>query len=912
MPDWVRHVRDHLALPELEPRREDELIQDLAQQLDDVYQDALARGESEEAAAAFARSQVGSWPVLARDLTEANAGSRRLGLDRLYERSEEAVLAASARRGRVGRWFDQARLDMVYGLRQLAAHRGFTIVALLTLGLGIGVNAAMFGVVRSLLSGAAQFPDPDRLVLVHRRTAEHRPLPIAEDEYRAISGRSGAFSQVAGFDNVERTLGGMTDALTVRAVTCSADFAAMLGLRPVLGRLPAPNEYLPGADPVVVITERLWRRAFAADPGVVGRSVTVDGAGHSIVGVLRESASMETLAYTAFDVVMPRSPGGRTAEGTPAAHRVIARLAPGVSRERAQAELMAVSAGLPQSGSAAGAVSTFHLQPLGEFLVPVSRRAMSATLLAAVVLVLLMACLNLASMYAARAGARGRELAIRAALGAGRGRILRQLMTECLMLAGAGGALGVMTGVWVLRVVALVDDAPLYVREAMRVDAGLFGYAFVLCLIAAVVFGLGPAVLAARASGDLVLRQRPSAAPATRRPVRLSSALVIAELAVGVPLLVAMSLVLRSLTGQLSADPGFQVDQLITMRIDLPAFRYGSDAARAVFAREALERLRVTPGTTSVGAASGFPIGARASFHVLAKVEGSQSAAPDEPDSVACTVVTPEFVETLGVPLLRGRRVTDGDTAVSDRVALVNRQLATRYWPGEDPVGRTIDLDPGSKNQRRVTVVGVVGDFGRGLQGGAPEPQVFVPNDQQPVSRLVVVARVSGDGGRVAQAMRQTIRDLDRDVPVSDVMTAAEIRRRWLRDDEVLTWFLSGLAGLALSLSVIGLYGLMAQVVAQRTREIGVRMAMGATRVQIARMVILRSARLSAIGLAVGGIASVPLGLAIATQLYGVSGADPRAFAFVGGLLLAAGVVAGYLPARRAARVDPVAALRCE
>ena len=912
MPDWVRHVRDHLELPQLEPRREDELIQDLAQQLDDVYQDALARGESEEAAAALARGQIGDWPALARELTEANASRRRLGLDRLHERSAEAVVAASERRGRLGRWFDQARLDVVYGLRQLVAHRGFTVVALLTLALGIGVNAAMFGVARSLLSGASQFPEPDRLVLVHRRTMDQRPLPVTEDEYLAISGRGGAFSQVAVFDNVERTLGGTSDALTVRAVTCSADFASMLGLRPVLGRLPAPSEFLPGADPVVVITERLWRRAFAADPGVVGRSVTVDGVGHSIIGILRESASMETLAYTPFDVVTPRSPGGRTAEGTPAPRRVIARLAPGVSRERAQAELASVSAGLPGEGSVAGSASTFHLQPLDEFLVPVSRRAMSATLLAAVALVLLMACLNLASMYAARASARGRELAIRAALGAGRGRILRQLMTECLMLAGAGGALGVVTGVWVLRAVGLVDDAPLYVREAMRVDAGLFGYAFVLCLIAAVVFGLGPAVLAARASGDLVLRQRPSAAPAARRPARLSSALVIAELAVGVPLLVAMSLVLRSLTGLMSADPGFQVDRLITMRIDLPAFRYGSDAARAVLAQEALDRLRVTPGITSVGAASGFPIGARASFRVLARVEGSPTAASDEPDSIACAVVTTDFIETLGVPLLRGRGLTVRDTAVSDRVALVNRQLATRYWPGGDPVGRTIDLDPGSKNQRRVTVVGVVGDFGRGLQGASPEPQVFVPNDQQPVSRLVVAARVSGDAGRVAQAMRRTMRDLDRDVPVSDVMTAAEIRRRWLRDDEVLTWFLSALAGLALSLSVIGLSGLMAQVVAQRTREIGVRMAMGATRGQIATMVILRSARLSAIGLAVGGMASVPLGLAIATQLYGVSGADPRSFALVGGLLLAAGVVAGYKPARRAARVDPVVALRCE
>ena len=337
MPDWVRHVRDHLALPELEPRREDELILDLAQQLDDVYQDALARGESEEAAAALARRQIGSWPVLARDLTEANAGSRRLRLDRLYERSEEAVLATPARRGRVGRWFDQARLDVVYGLRQLAAHRGFTIVALLTLALGIGVNAAMFGVARSLLSGAAQFPDPDRLVLVHRRTAEQRPLPITEDESLAISGRSGVFSQVAVFDNVERTLGGMTDSLTVRAVTCSADFAAMLGLRPVLGRLPAPSEYLPGADPVVVITERLWRRAFAADPGVVGRSVTVDGAGHTIIGVLRESASLDTLAYTPFDsgdaALSRRQDGGRDARRTPgdreARARSVTRTSPG-------------------------------------------------------------------------------------------------------------------------------------------------------------------------------------------------------------------------------------------------------------------------------------------------------------------------------------------------------------------------------------------------------------------------------------------------------------------------------------------------------------------------------------------------------------------------------------------------------
>ena len=912
MPDWGRHVREHLALPDLTARREEELIRELAEQLDEVYESALAGGASAGEAAAIARAQIRDWPALARDLVDANPGSRRPPADRWIERREHVAEESRTARGRILCWIEQLYLDVLYGLRQVLAHRGFTAVALLTLALGIGVNTAAFSVVRSLLSGASTFPEPDRLVLLHAR-ADRMVTPIAEAEYLELASRRGAFQQLAAFDTVSRTLTGITDPITARAVQCTADFAPILGLRPVLGRLPLRAEYLPGADPVAVITEPLWRRAFAGDPGVVGRSVTIDGVGYTVIGILPMSAGLETLAYTAFDVLVPLRFGRTAPDGSRPAHRVIARLAPGVTHARAGAELAGIAAGMAPMAGTAGPARTFVTQPLGEFLVPFSRRVASAALLAAVGLVLLVACLNLASMSVARTSARARELAIRAALGAGRGRIVRQLLTENVLLAAVGGVLGVLTGVWALRLANLAGDTPLYVREALTIDAGLLGYAFFLCLFAGLAFGLVPAALTARSAGGAGLRPDPGAGATSRAGGRLRNALVIGELAIGVPLLVAMGLVVRHLDGLMAADTGFRSDGIVTMRVDLPAFRYGSDAARAAFVREALDRLRAVPGIASIGAASRYPVGAAgATFGAAASVEGSRTSPPGEPDYLGYQVVTPGYIETLGVTLLRGRHLSGRDTATSGGVAVVNQRLATRYWPDTDPLGRTIVLSPGEKDERRITVVGVVADFGRAWQGGLPGPQLYVPYEQEAASRMVIVARTIGAASEAPRAMRQAIAHLDGDVPVSDVLTAADIARLWLRDDQVTAIFLSVVAALALSLGVIGLYGLMAHLVVQRTREIGVRMALGATRADVRWLVIRRSARLAAIGLAAGSVVAQPVGFAMATQRYGVSGADPVSFGLVAALLLGVSVVAAYVPSRRASRVDPIAALRCE
>ena len=912
MPDWIRHVRDRLSLPALDERREDELIQDIAQQLDDIYRDALGRGTSEDEAAAEAGGHIRDWHALARDLTDANAGRRKPHIDQWQQHCEAAFVGRQAHQYRIGGWFDQVRLDSLYGLRQLLTHRGFTCVAVLTLALGIGMNTAMFSVVRSLLTGASRFPDADRLVMVHATTADGRSAVVTDADYEELSRRRGLFSLVAMFDTIERTLGAVDDPLTVRVVSCSADFPALVGVRPLLGRRPGPTEYLPGADPVVLITERLWRRTFASDPGVVGRSITIDAVAHAIVGVLPESDSLDRLVYAPFDVLAPMGTVRAAGSDTPPTRRTIARLAAGATLDRARAELARVVSADPPIDLTAKSPKTFGLRSLDEALVPFSRRIMSAALLATVALLLVMACLNLASMLMARTSAREREFAIRAALGAGRGRILRQLMTESLMLAAAGGLLGVLVGAGVLRLVRIVGDAPLYVQEAARIDAALFGYAFLLCLITALVFGLTPAALTAKALGGATLRQGTGALTTPRARGRLRSALVIAELAIGVPLLVAMSLVLRHLDSLRSADRGFQVDRLVTMRVDLPAFRYDSDAKRTVFVRDAVDRLRAMPAIASVGASSGFPIGVGGYKAAPARISGSSTASDAQPESLAYKIVTPGYFDALGVALLLGRHVSDQDTAVSEGVAVVNRRLADRYWPGGDPIGRTIVMDPDGKNQRQVTVVGVVADFGREWEGSLPDPQLYVPHQQQPASRMVVVARTVGDPANVAAAMRQAVRHLDAEVPVSDVLTATEITRRWLRDDEIMAWFLSAMAALALSLSVIGLYGLMSQLVIQRKREIGVRLALGATPGDVGRMMLLRSSRLAATGLVIGAFVSVPVGLAMSNQLYGVAGTEPRSFALVAVLLLAAGVLAGYLPARRAARIDPTATLRCE
>ncbi len=799
---------------------------------------------------------------------------------------------------------------MRYGARMLLKQPGFTLIAVLTLALGIGANSAIFSVVNAVLLRPLPYREPDRLLALWvsnpERGVTSRPVSTPDfDDWRA---QNRVFEAIAAYPAVDTTGMTLTDQGAAEQLSTgyvTADFFTLLGVQAALGRALLPHEHEPGHDQVVVLSHGLWRQRFGADSGIVGKTLTLDGRGFTVVGVMPPGLQMPAAnvdIWVSLSLIGPdRVPRVRGNAWL----AVVARLKPGVTREQAHADMTTIARGLeqryPDSNRGLNAVTLISLH---EHLVGNAQPALLA-IFAAVGFVLLIGCANLSNLQLARFEQRHKELAIRAAIGAGRGRLLRQLLTESILLALLGGALGLLVAVWGKDLLLSFAPAGIPRLGESGLDTRALGFTLLISSLTGVIFGLAPAARLSGVELNEALKEGGKGAAGARRK-GLRDILVVAEVALALVLVIGAGLVAKSLYRLLRVDPGFKAENALTLQVNVPTYREPQRAQYVAFLQQALERVEQTPGVQAVGMVRPLPLrGAGESTNFT--VAGRPPSPPGQEPVAARRMISPNYFRAMGIALLAGRDFNAQDRGGAQPVAIISQNLARQFFPGQDPVGRSLNL-PGAAR----VIVGVVADVR--LQGLSLDatPTIYVPHAQDPRRGMTFVVRTDGDPLSLAGAIRSAIQTVNKDQPVIRIETMEQVVATSLGQSRFSAILLSLFAALALALAAVGIYGVMAYSVTQRTREIGLRMALGATSRDALRLVIAQGLKLALIGVALGLTGAVALTRSLKALLFGVSATDPLTFGGVAALLTVIALLACYIPARRAAKVDPMEALRCE
>ncbi len=793
------------------------------------------------------------------------------------------------------------RKDLTYALRSLIRNPGVSAIAVLTLALGIGANTAMFSVIYAVLLRPLPLREPDRLVTIWA-SIPHLNIRAAFVEYNTFAewwrARSRSFDSMAAFTPTSATLSLGDQPQRVKVLRVSAAYFSVIGVKPVLGRDFLPEEDQPGAARVAVLSDGLWKRSFGSDRGVLGRSITLDKNNYAVVGVLPADFDLAS-----EDVLTPIAQSTARGPGEPSVG-TYARLKRGVSVRAAQAEIDSLCRGwldqypYPKDWGA-------RVWTLRDFLVRDVRTSI-VVLEVSVALVLLIACANVANLLLARAGARQREIAVRSALGAGRGRIVRQLLTESALLGTAAAALGLPLA-WVAVRALVAADVSLPFLKRVSVNAPVLLFTVAAAVLTTILFGLAPAVAAAQAGLAENLKEGGRGAGEGVHRSRFRGALVIAEVALALLLVIGASLTIRSLARLQAVDPGFRPEGVLTTSLALPDSSYHDAARRVVFFRTLLERIAAIPGVKGAGMVSHLPFGGTKSGTDVV-VEGAPPPARGDRLIAFLRTSDPEYFRTLRVPLRRGRFFTPRDPS-GPPAAIINETMARRCWPGQDPVGKRFSTGgPGTW----LTVVGVIADMRSTSLADEPDLEYYLPHAMYPMPSMTLVVRTTMDPLRLTPAIGAAVHELDKDLAVSDVATLEQSVSRSISARRFSATLLGSFAGLALILAAVGIYGVISYSVTRRTREIGIRIALGAARGRIAAMIVGRALLLGASGIGIGVAASLALTRLLSSILYGVSPTDPAVFAAASFFLLAISALAAYLPARRAARVNPIIALRHE
>ncbi|MGH9522856.1 MAG: ABC transporter permease [Terriglobales bacterium] len=815
--------------------------------------------------------------------------------------------------------------DVRYALRNLAHARGFAAVAILTLALGIGATTAMFSVVNAVLLRPLPYRNPEQLVAINEFDSEHGVPEIPEHnlsypDYRAVAARSHSLQAVAPYFFSDYTVTGAGAPLHVEGEIVGANLFSLLGVQPALGRAFLPGEDAPGHF-VAIISDRFWREHFDADRSVIGRSIDLQGQSYTIVGVMPRGfqfvarSKPDDLWVTFSGKSEVDNPGDTpwTEQRGNRSTFVIARLKPGVTVAQANADLASIYHALaseyPDANLHIGMVARPELQHLVG-----STRTPLLILLGAVGLVLLIACANVANLLLARAAGRGREIATRAALGATRMRIVRQLVTESVVLSIAGGALGAGIATWAVSALLKLypDNLPRAVE--IGIDFRVLLFTAALTIVTGIVFGLLPAWRVS--SPNLAATMREGGRTSTAGPAhnRLRSAIVVAQTALGVMLLVGAGLLLRSFARLSRADMGIDPHHVLTADFDLSKTRYKPDQMDR-FVSDFLARVRTMPGVISAGGAMPLPMGGNDGWGIYFNIL-RHPVPPAQQPGADFHAVTAQFFETVKIPLLGGRTFDERDQRNSKPVMIISAALAKKYFPHEDPIGQMIKIGAGEgkarENYETREVIGVVGDIRSSVLTDPPGPAYYVPFPQLIWSVPTVVVRTSGDPNAIAPDINKILQSMDPEAPLYDVSTMGD----WLALDLGRARFqailLAIFAVVALLLTAIGLYGVIAYSVTQRTHEIGVRMALGASRTRVLAMVLSRGVQLTILGIALGVAGALALARVIATLLYEIPPRDPATYIMVCVVLGAVALLASYIPALRAARTDPMEALRYE
>jgi putative ABC transport system permease protein len=809
--------------------------------------------------------------------------------------------------------------DMRYGIRMLSKNPGFAIIAVLTLALGIGANTAIFSVVNTELLRPLPFRDSSRLVSV--ATANSRMHSsngsVSYPDFVDWRSQNQVFENVAAYTGATFTLTGRENPAHLEGASVSAETFDLLGVSPELGRAFQPGEDEPNHH-VVIISDRLWKQQFGGDPGIVGRTITLDNDGYTVVGVMPANFRFP-LQREPEAIWSTLSPLNETTDNSPpmVQHRgahfltCIARLKPGVTLAQAQAAMDVIASSLSKQYPDTNKYMSVQLSSEQDRLTGSIRPALLVMMIA-VGLVLLIACVNVANLLLARATARGREIAIRTAMGAGRIRVVRQLLTESLLLAIVAGIFGAALAFWGSDVLVRLSPENLPRVGEIHIDGWALAFTAALSLLTGILFGLAPALQSTHSNIVEALKEGSLSTTAGRSRHGLRSSLVIVEMALALILLVSAGLLIRSLIRLQDVNPGFDPHNVMTASLDLPDAKY-SDPQKAEFFRELIPQLQAIPGVQSAAAVFPLPMSGdeiRASF----QIEGRPVAKSDEPHtSVRC--VTPNYFTTMRIPLLQGREFTERDEASTTPVIIVNQAFAQQFFPGQDAIGKRIQAGisnsgPGTAPMREI--VGVVGNVK--FQDLITEfsPESYIPYGQLQFGSITIVARSSKDPEGLAKPIASAVQSLDKDLPTYSPKTVEQYLDGTIAVPRFNTFLLAIFAALAMVLTAVGLYGVISYTVAQRTHEIGIRMALGAQPGDMMRLVVGQGMRLALFGVGVGLVAALGLTRFLSSLLFGVSSTDPVSFAAVVAMLFAVVLLACYIPARRAMRVDPMVALRYE
>jgi putative ABC transport system permease protein len=865
-------------------KMEDELQAELQFHLEREREENIARGMTPEEARYAAIRSFG-------------------GVERVKEESRDV---------RGIRFLEEVWQDLRYGARMLAKKSGFTLIAVIMLALGIGANTAIFSVINAVLLRSLPYPQAERLVMIWQsggRQDEPGQMPLSPPELMDYRAGQRVFRHLAAHTMADANLSGDGEPERLRAAVVSEDWFAVLDTPPLAGRTFVAEEHRPQQNNSVVLSYGLWQRRFGGDIGALGRSVVINGRARTIAGIMpmrfrfpAEADLWLPLAFTPEQL----SPGFRSRHYLNA----IARCKDGITPAQAQENVRAIASRFPDEGPEGMPVRLVGLreQLVGQVKTPLY------VLLAAVGFVLLIACANVGNLLLSRTSARQSEMAIRQALGAGRRRLLRQLLTESMMLSLLGALFGTLLAWWGAKAMATLMTDVIPRAEEIRLDGRVLAFTFGLAALSGLLFGLAPAWQTGRLSrGGLIesLKQGAKGLAGSGRQ-RTRQSLAVTQIALALVLLMGAGLLLRSFCRLTRVDPGFKADQALAADIALPFARYDSAAKQAAFYQRLVERLQDFPGTQFVGIVSDLPLSgmnADRSYTHSGIPSNEQRRRPPSADYRHCS---PAYFSAIGMTLLRGRAFTEQDAPGAQPVAIVNQALARQIWPNEDAVGKQITFfSPQGLEPWRV-VVGVVGDVKHHGLNMETRPEIYVPHAQAPTSTMTLVMRAPGDATAMTASVREAVRALDADLPLFNVRTLEQLHNDTLAPQRFNLWLLGAFACIALALAALGIYGVLAYSVSQRTHEIGLRLALGAQARDVLRLILRQALALTLIGLAIGWLGALALLRLMQKLLFEVSPTDPLTFVVITLLLLAVSLLACYVPARRATKVDPLVALRCE
>jgi putative ABC transport system permease protein len=861
---------------------------ELAFHIDMVVAELTSQGMPEAEARERARRQFGDLGRARRDL-----------------RREEQGIERERRRADLG---NELRQDLTFALRQLRRSPGFAFVAVVTLGLGIGATTAIFSVVDGVLLRPLPYADAGALVRLRQVDARQSgggdtsPATFLDWRDRARSFERVAFFQYFGHD----VKGASGETISIDSWLVSEDYFAVLGVKPRLGRVFLPEEYRPGAAPVVVISSALWQQRYGGDPHVLGRREILDGVAHTIVGVMPVSFQFPEKRHIWAPKILTEEET-RVRAGNYLG--VVARLRPGVTLAAAQDDMNRVSRDLaaeyPRTNAKVGALVT----SVPNDVVGAVRPAL-LVLLGAVVCVLLVSCANVANLLLARGADRRREFAIRAALGAGRGRLVRQTVSESAILATLGCAVGLLVGKLGLRLILALSPATLPRTDEIALDGRVLLFTLAASVGTALLFGLAPARMFSSPDLTAAVREGGRGTSASRGRLRFRSVLIVAEVALALVLLVGSGLLIRSFIVLMRVDPGFVPENRAMVQLFLWDL-YPKPELRAGFLRDVLERMTSMSGVQSVGAVSALPFAAaNIGVQTPIRFEGRPAPAPGESPNVYTTVATPGYFETMGVALRRGRTFAAADDATGVKVALISESLARHYFPNEDPIGKRIAVSFDGGQSREV--VGIVADVRHDGLDAAPREEMYMPHAQFPFGSMTVVVRATGDPAPLLPQLQRAVWDVNRNQAIYAATTMSALVGISLTDRRFNLALIGGFAALALVLSAVGVYGLISYSTSRRTTEFGVRLALGADGRRILLAAMGDGVRYAVAGVALGTAGAFALTRTMATMLFGVKPTDPLTFGVIAAVMLVVAVVASFVPARRALRVDPVTALRAD